>query len=137
MTLAEKPRRLNRVRRVIEDTVGISGYQNGRNQAGKIYPLGKSDHIMFGVSESLLQVLTPLTYRATTNHAYEKEAYFPGLIAILLDTGTGIAAVAIAMLAGPETGIGAKVIYNASASAIPDIASSVSTRIKSARAGTR
>ena len=101
-------------KRIIKDTVGISGFQEGHD-------IG----IPAAVAFDLFQVVAPNTYNVMWRIAaargyhtvpFEKRS----LIGIVPDLAMLVGGLGVATLGGsPDMAIGAKVVYNAAVSAAP------------------
>ena len=132
--------RFPRLTKIAKDALGISGFQRGRKDQAKS-GLTTGNEIFSGAVEAFIQIGAPLTYHDLDTLFHDPDINKPSTIhtflALAIDAGMIGAVLGIAQLAGSETAIGAKLAYNASASAIPDVARSVSTRIRSARPGAR
>lgn len=132
-------KRFPQLTKIAKDTLGISGFQQGREDQAKS-GLTTGNEIFSGAIDAFLQIGAPLTYHDLDTLFHNPDAKpspVHAVLAMAIDVGMLGAVLGIAQLAGPEAAVGAKLAYNASASAIPDVAKSVSTRIRSARGGAR
>lgn len=130
----ERSRRLNGIRKVVEDTVGISAF-NWRKNDAKSKGDGNGIAVASGIENAVYQVAVPLYFREIFDSYNNQEETRWGLAMFyaLIDIGALGVAVAFAQNAGIESGVGVKAAYNAAASAIPEFTSSVSGKIRSFR----
>ncbi|MBI3985166.1 MAG: hypothetical protein HY344_04530 [Candidatus Levybacteria bacterium] len=134
LATSEGSRRFNGIRKVVEDTVGISAFNWRRNDA-KSKGDGNGIAVASGIENAAYQVAVPLYFREIIDSYNKQEEARWGLAMFygLIDIGAMGAAIAFALNAGIESGIGVKAAYNVAASAIPEVTSSVSGKIRSLR----
>lgn len=127
----ENPRRFNKVRKVIEDTVGISAFNLGKNDNIK-RGFGAPLSVFTGTVDSAAQVIVPLYTREVIT-GQEAASFGKSILSILIDIGALGIVMGLARDVGPDVAIGVKAAYNAAASALPDVARSVATKIRHSR----